>query len=183
MSIDYDSSLPIRTETEAGDATVKIVDTDGENQWNIDDGNRGKVNVADKDDNELIVNADGSINVNTVSTTVGTEIHWFGTDAETAPNTPKEIVEEIIPVDTVMMIKAISGACAGKARFELKCGTIDSEETKAVAFISTADGSFEYTFPQPIEVVAGDKVLLVAINKDKGNSDTYGFVNGVEVAV
>jgi len=181
MAADYDSSLPVRTETEAGDVVARIVDLDGSNQWNIDDKNRGRVNVADADDNELIVNPDGSLNVNQVSTTVGDDVHFVGYESEGAPNTPKTLVAEVVPTGKTLMIKAVGCAAAGKARFELLAGTISSEESKAVGFISTASGSFEYVFPQPIEVIAGDKVLLVVSNKDKGNTDLYGFINGVEV--
>lgn len=57
---DYDSSLPVRTETD-GDIVAKIVDSAGTNQWTIDANGIGQVNLSDGT-NSLTINAGGSLN-------------------------------------------------------------------------------------------------------------------------
>jgi hypothetical protein len=62
---DYDSSLPIRTET-AGDAVVKVVDTGGTNEWSIDANNIGQVNLNDGT-NSLVIGGSGELTVDLAS--------------------------------------------------------------------------------------------------------------------
>src|SRR3990172_3572898 len=101
---DYDSSLPVRTETE-GDVVAKVVDSAGTNKWSIDLIGRGKVNVADGNDNELKVNPDGSLNVNQVSATVGTDIHEFDTTVGGVPGTPTTVIDYTVTVGKTLLLK------------------------------------------------------------------------------
>jgi hypothetical protein len=190
---DYNSSLPVRTEADAdivaalGDGTTRVAVTtnnelsvyDAEVADNQTDGSQ-KTQIVDGDNSEVMtVNPDGSINVVLVEEAASAgEVHVYGTAVASAPETPQTIVDYIVPVDKTLRIRAIQGACSGKAKVELKTGTDGSETTKAVGFLSTSSGFAEIVFPQPIEVVAGDSVLLIVTNNDKQNADVYGFVNG-----
>jgi len=58
---DYDSSLPIRTETDA-DVGAAIFDATGTNAWNIDANNIGHVNL-DDGTNALVIGPNGEITV------------------------------------------------------------------------------------------------------------------------
>jgi len=177
---DYDSSLPVRTETD-GDVVAKVVDSAGTNKWSIDLIGRGKVNVADGNDNELKVNPDGSLNVNQVSATVGTDIHEFDTVSAGVPGTPSTVIDYTVTALKTLLLKSVQAAASGKARVELKTGPAASEVTKAVGFVSTASGEVQWQFPQAIEVAAGNKVLVIVTNRDNANADLYAWINGVEV--
>jgi hypothetical protein len=203
---DYDSSLPIRTETNA-DVVASISDSTGANQWIIDGNGIGQVNLNDGTNalvigsngeltvvfdptakiqiwdgtDDLVINGDGSINVNVVDAVAGAEVHVYGTASASVPGTPSTVVSYTVTAGKTLQLKAFSASFSGKGKAELKAGTPSSETTRAVAFCSTASGSVEITFPQPIEVVAGDKVLLILTNKDNANADVYGFINGNEI--
>lgn len=207
---DYDSSLPIRTEINpsAVDVTVSIadgttntqlwtIDTNGIGQVNLNDGTNSlaigtsgeitvtfdstsKVQIWDGSD-DLVINGDGSINVNVVDAVAGAEVHVYGTVATGVPGTPNTVVSYTVTTGKTLQLKAAQCAFSGKGKAELKAGTPSSETTRAVWFVSSASGFGEITFPQPIEVVAGDKVLLILTNNDKANADVYGFINGNEI--
>ena len=199
---DYDSSLPVRTET-AGDVVVKIVDAAGTNQWEIDANNIGQVNLNDGTNalvigangeittlisdgtDSLEINGDGSINVNIVSELSGGEVHQYGTTSALAPATPTTVVTYTVTALKTLQLKGVQGAASGAFKCEvfagLTAGTPPTATPVAVFFGSTAGGSVEHTFPQPIEVAATQSVTLKFTNRDKQNMDVYGFINGVEV--
>lgn len=203
---DYDSSLPIRTEANA-DVVASISDSTGANQWVIDVNGIGQVNLNDGTNalvidangaiavtfspgnsieitdgtDTLEVNADGSINVVVQDQVAGAEVHVFGTAAAGVPGTPNTVVNYTVTALKTLQLKAVQAAASGKFKAELKAGTPSSETTRAVWFGSTSTGTEELTFPQPIEVIAGDKVLLIITNRDNANADVYGFINGNEI--
>lgn len=177
---DFDSSLPVRTEND-GDVVAKIVDSTNAFTWLIDANGIGQVNLNDGT-NELTINSDGSINVNVVQAVVGDEKHIYDTATAIAPNTPTDVVDYTVTAATTFILKQVFAACAGKSKVEVLVGPSGSEVSQAVAFISTANGNVDIKFAQPIEVAAGDKILVTMTNKDNANTDLYAFINGNEVA-
>jgi len=155
---DFDSSLPVRTKTD-GDIVSKI--TDGTNN--------------------LEINSDGSINANIIDSLAGAEVHVFRKVMSGIPNTENTVVNYTVTVGKTLQLKAIQASASGKFKFELKTGPSSSESTRVVGFGSTPTGTIETVFPQSIEVVAGNKVLLIITNKDQVSSDVYGFINGNEI--
>lgn len=206
---DYNSSLPVRTETD-GDVVSKIV---GDSSANVAEVNANKeVLVHDADvetavdaittelqngidvtlatgasvqitdgSETLEINTDGSINVVLADSVSGGEVHVYDTTASAVPATPETVVSYTVTTGKTLQLKAVQVASSAKAKFEVKAGTPSSETTRAVGFISTAKGSEEITFPQPIEVDAGDNVLVIVTNLDKANADVYAFINGNEI--
>jgi len=179
---DYDSSLPVRTEND-GDVVAKIGDgTTPANQWEIVSTKEGVVTVRESaSGNELVVNTDGSINANIVTTQIGDDVHIYDTAVAGVPSTPVTVISYTVTTGKTLALKAISVASSGKSKFELLAGTPTSETVRAVGFISTASGIVEVVFPQPIEIAGDDNVLVVITNIDKANQDLYAFINGVEV--
>ena len=193
---DYDSSLPIRTEAN-GDIVSKIcdgttntqlwtIDTNGIGQINLNDGTTALViNAADNSinvqvgdgTNKLVVNTDGSLNVNLTTAAIVGEIHVYGTLSALAPATPTTCATHTTTAGKTFLLKAVQVAASGKFKAEVKCNAA----TKAVFFGSTAEGSVEITFPQVIEVGAGLVTLVEVTNRDKANADAYAFINGIEV--
>jgi len=198
---DYDSSLPIRTETD-GDVVVKIGDgTTASQYWAIDSSGRGLVTVEDASGNTIVINADcslstvvtdgtdtlginadGSINVIIQDEgVVAGEVHEYGTVVAGVPGTENTVVDYTVTALKTMKIKSVQASASGKFKGELQIGPSGSEVTVATFFGSTSTGSVEVLFPANLEVVAGDKVLVVVTNNDKANADVYAFVNGIEV--
>ena len=245
---DYDSSLPIRTETD-GDAVVKVAGSTIANIWDIDANGIGQVNLNDgtnslvisasggiaisipagekiiitdgTDDlginadgsinvdgsvqiddgtdtlaintdgsiNSIItdgtdtldINTDGSINVNVVQSVQGDEVHVYGTTSGGVPGTANTVVDYTVTALKTLLLKGYYAACSGKFKYELQAGTAASETTRHTGFGSTSSGDKWIEFPQPIEVAAGDKVLVVVTNNDKANADVYAAINGFEI--
>jgi len=80
---DYNSSLPVRTET-AGDVDVSIYDSTGANAWSIDANNIGQVNLNDGT-NSLVIGASGELTADlatgaAVQITDGTDTLAINTD-------------------------------------------------------------------------------------------------------
>jgi len=211
---DYDSSLPIRTETD-GDICTRIIDSTNAYVWSIDSNGIGKVNLSDgtteltinategsiitrvSDGTEqlaigtngevtsiisdgtdtLEVNGDGSINVIVQNTASGGEVHDYGTSAAVAPATPTTVTTYTVTALKTLRIMSFQAAASGAFKAELKVNAV----VVATVFGSTAGGSVEVTFPQPIEAAAGIVVLVEMTNRDKQNMDLYAFINGVEI--
>jgi len=177
---DYDSSLPVRTEND-GDVIAKIADgTTPAQQWEILATKEGVVTIREGG-NVLSVNPDGSINANLVQAVTATEKHIYDTASAVAVNTPTDVVDYTVTAATTFILKSWKVAASGKAKYEVKVGPTGSEVTVDVGFLSTATGTDQVTLPSPIEVVAGDKILVTMTNIDKGAQDLYAFVNGNEV--
>jgi len=179
---DYDSSLPVRTQTN-GDVASKIVDGTTVSQvMEVKVTKEAMVSLREPASGNIVkVNADGSINTNVVTVSVGDDKQVYGTTVAAVPNTPGNVISYTVTAAKTFLLKAVSFAASGKAKFELKTGVPASETTKAVGFISTSNGVFQWTFEKPIEVVATDKILVVGTNKDNQNQDLYAFINGEEV--
>jgi len=198
---DYDSSLPVRTETD-GDVVSKIVDGAGVNIAEVNASNEQLVKDTDAETaiiavdttltdksqmvqitdgvEEVEVNPDGSINVNVVDSAVGDQIHIYGTTASGVPGTDNTVVDYTVTALKTFLLKSFQFAASGKAKGILKTG-VAGADTQAVGFISTASGFSEMIFPSPIEVAAGEKIEVHVINEDKANADVYAFINGTEI--
>jgi hypothetical protein len=195
---DFNSSLPIRTETngdvKAGllnDADVRINPATEDKQdsaitelqtikSNQTDGSQVS-KITDGTD-ELAVNGDGSINVNIVDAAVGDDINVYGTASAGVPGTPTTVVDYTVNTGKTLKLNGVHATGSGKIKVEIKAGTPSSETTRAVGFSSTANPNIDITFPTPLEVVAGDKVLVIITNKDTANQDLYANISGEEVA-
>jgi hypothetical protein len=184
LGINTDGSILIGDGTETlaigtnGEVTALI--SDGTDSLAINtDGSIG-VQLTDGTD-ALVINTDGSINVNLVTSTVGTEYHYYNTTSGGVPNTPSTVITHTTTALKTFLFKQVGASCSGKCKVEVKTGTPASETTKAVFFLSSSDNSHEITFAQPIEVAAGDNTLVVMTNRDNANADLYAFINGNEV--
>ena len=179
---DFDSSLPIRTEND-GDAVAKIVShLDANNGWEILGTNEGVVTVRDPaTGNVIAVNADGSINVNIVDAQMGDAVHVYNTEVAGVPGTENTVIDYTVTAGKTLKLKTVHGSASGKCKVEVKVGPTGSEVTQAVYFLGTADGGDQVQFSSPIEVSAGDKVLVLMTNRDTANQDLYAFINGEEV--
>jgi hypothetical protein len=194
---DFDSSLPVRTESD-GDVGSRIVGTtvanvaevntadellvhDADSLAALTDGT-AIVQVVDSSADALDVNSDGSINVNVVNSTQGDQIHIYDTEAGVAASaTPVDVLTYPVTTGKTLLLKYVHASASGKAKVIVKTGTPASETEKAVFFISTANGFGFAEFPNAIEVLADDNVLIEMANLDKSAQDLYAYINGVEV--
>lgn len=154
-----------------------IYDSTGANAWEIDANNLGPVKVTDGT-NDLAINTGGSINVNVVNAVSANEVHVYGTTSATAPNTPTNVINYTVVATNALSLQSWQYACSGRSKAELKVGPAASEVSKAVAFIPSNGGAHTEVFPAPIEVVTGDKVLVVGTNRDNSNTNLYAWING-----
>jgi hypothetical protein len=194
---DFDSSLPVRTEAD-GDIGSRIVGTTVANVAEVNTNDEllvhdtdalaaftdgtAIVQVIDANSDALDVNTDGSINVNVVNSTQGDQIHIFDTEVGVAASaTPVVVLSYPVNTGKTLLLQYVHASSSGKAKVIVKAGTPTSETIRAVFFISTANGFGFAEFPNRIEVIAGDNVLVEMANLDKGAQDLYAYINGVEV--
>ena len=167
-----------------GDGSINV---DGSVQ--IDDGTDtlainadGSVNSVITDGTDTLdINSDGSINVNVVQSTQGDEVHEYATTAAGVPGTVNTVVDYTVTAGHTLLLKAYYAACSGKFKAEVQTGAAASEVTRHTMFGSTSSGDKWVEFPQPLEVAAGDKVLVKVTNNDKANADVYAAINGFEI--
>jgi hypothetical protein len=165
--------------TKVTDGTDNLeVNTDG--SINVAFAAGAEIKITDGTD-DLEINSDGSINVVVQESALAAELHVYDDATAGVPNTPTTVIDYTVPVTNQLLLKTVQGACSGKAKIEVKTGASGSEVLQAVAFLTSAQGSVELTFPTPIEVVAGHKVLVVITNRDNANADLYAFINGALV--
>ena len=187
MEVNTDGSIQIGDGTE-----ILLINTDGSISTQLTDGTDdldinadGSINTQLTDGTDALdINADGSINVVIQDEGVSaTEVHEYTTTTATAPNTPTTVVDYTVSASTTLRLKNWKIACSGKARGSLQVGPSGSEVEVDVSFVSTSDGNYETHFDAPIEVAAGDKVLVVMTNRDNANADLYAWINGNEIPV
>lgn len=196
---DYNSSLPVRTETD-GDVVSKLIGKASGNIQEVNASDEGLVHdqdaidavdavttaltdesqvtqIVDDNGDKIEVNDDGSINVNVVDTQVGDQKHIFDTTPSIAPNTPTDVIDYTVTALKTFLLKEAFATASGKIKVEVECaGAI-----VAVGFNSTSNPNVVFNFPSPVEVVAGDVIKVIVTNKDNSSSDLYAFINGTEV--
>jgi hypothetical protein len=167
LGINADGSIQI------GDGTETLaINTDGSVLAQITDGT-----------DALDVNPDGSINVNVISAVMAGEVHEYGSTVDTAAGATADVVDYTVTAATTLILRGWSASSSGKARAELLVGPAASEVSQAVRFISTSNGGFSETFPEAIEVAAGDKVLVSITNNEPGQAtNLYAWINGREIS-
>jgi len=117
-----------------------------------------------------------------VTTNAGDQIHVYDTVVGAAASaTPVNVLTYTVTTAKSLLLQYVHASASGKAKVIVKAGTPSSETVRAVFFISTANGFGFAEFPNKIEVVAGDNVLVDMANIDKGSQDLYAYINGVEV--
>jgi hypothetical protein len=175
-----DSDGDMAQVTTSGQLHTVIYDGAGTNSWVVDGNGIGQVNLSDGTDT-LDINTDGSLNVNVVQSTVGDDIHVYNTSAAVAPAGVSTVITYTVSTGKTLLLKSVEASGSGKAKVEVLAGTPSSETVRAVFFISTSNGFGQIVFPQPIEVIAADNVLVTMTNRDNQSQDLYAFINGSEV--
>lgn len=154
-----------------GDGTEQLlINTDGSISTQLTDGT-----------DALNINSDGSLNVVVSNSTAGDEIHEYATSATVAAGNTVTVITYTVTALKTLLLKTVEAAASGKAKVVVLAGTPSSETVRAVFFISTASGFGQIHFDQPIEVAAGDNVLVTMTNNDNQSQDLYAFINGSEV--
>jgi len=171
LEINADGSINVDGSVQIDDGTDTLaINTDGSVNSVITDGT-----------DTLDINTDGSINVNIVQSVQGDEIHQYATTAGGVPGTINTVVDYTVTAGHTLLLKAYYAACSGKFKYSIETGTAASEVVRHVGFGSTSSGDKWVEFPQPLEVAAGDKVLVKVQNNDKANADVYAAFNGFEI--
>ena len=77
-------------------------------------------------------------------------------------------------------LQKVYGSCSGKCRIEVKWGLTGFEATKIVAFNSSSNPNWEYTFQVPQALTSTSTVKVIITNLDVQPTDTYCSIEGVE---
>jgi len=150
-----------------------VAHTDGTNTSPTMDVNTraGFVQITDGTE-ELLVNADGSINV--ITTVDRTDTTWdYGSvvlvkDTQGTVNSysPSSGTDEIIGL-------VLSGR--GYCEWEIEFGVTSSEATIAGFWTTPSSPTFTYHFPEAIEIASTETILVKATNREKSASTGSDF--------
>lgn len=80
-----------------------------------------------------------------------------------------------------LLLKSVSGSASGKMKVEIIYDPAGTPATQAVFFLSTANPTFQFNFPQPFEAAATKVVRVARTNLESSAMDVYSVINGVEV--
>lgn len=199
MATDFNSSLPVRTES-PGDVKSQIVG----------------VNTA----NTLVVNADGSINTNVAATdfdirnlsaatdlvtaylkdeagnafsesnplpvtlvdSEGDEIHDYFETATTVAAGSNDTHIYTVPAGKTLKFEQAIFAGSAKAKFVVEIALDGSTYViKSTRFNSTSEPDADVTFKRAISVPAGGKVKITRHNRDQQPQALYSTIVGVNV--
>jgi hypothetical protein len=195
---DFNSSLPIRTQSN-GDAAVKIVDgTVTSQQLGVDSGGRITTKISDGTD-QLGINTDGSININlrdesgtaysstnplqvVMIESEGDEINNYSTATVASSATSNH--DYTVTALKTLQLTQIEGAASGKMKIEVQVETgvaTGSFNTRFVKFNSTANPNMSISLREPIAVAAGVRVRVIRTNLDNQSQDLYTTISGHEV--
>jgi hypothetical protein len=185
---DFNSSLPIRTETN-GDAIIRICDKTTNTQvLAINTLNRAEVDIAQQSIGSIKVSKDNNANteLNPIFVSVGQavsggEIHHYYVSPAPVAKTLFDTHTYPVTGGKTLLLKQVIATASGKAKFEVKVGLPGFEATKFVGFTSSSDNNMNYTFSQPIEVAGASNVLVVRTNMDNAAMDLYSTIIGVEI--
>lgn len=195
---DYNSSLPVRTES-AGDVQVKVVDaTITSQQLGIDSGGRPTVKVSDGTD-QLGINTDGSVNTNirdasgtafsntnplpvSIQQSSGTEVNDYNTATALAAAGTSNHDYTVTALKT-LLLNQIEASASAKLKIEVQTETGVATgvfNTKFVGFNSTASPNITFHIDNGISVAAGVRVRVIRTNADNQAQNVYSTICGVE---
>lgn len=196
---DYDSSLPMRTETN-GDAAVKIVDgatpaneltveSDGSVNARSKDGagnsitsTSGKMDVALNDEAGNPFTAANPLPVSLEESSGDEKVEFD--QADSIAKDASDNHDYTVTAAKTMLLSKIWCSASGKARFEVQfedgpaAGTFT---TKWVGFNSTSSPNLDIPAEKIGKQVAGAIVRIIRTNLDNQAQDLYSTIVGVEV--
>ena len=196
---DYNSSLPIRTESD-GDAVVKLADaTTPSQQAEIDSGGRLKSRIEDSDGHELQVESDGTISSRlldeagqaytennplpvSLEESEGDEIEDYQTSSSIAKDASVNHDYTVSGSKTLISEQVwISGSGKLKVEVQLETGAATGIfNTKYVAFNSTSNPNIEIPLKKLSKQVTGAIVRVKITNRDNQAQDLYSTLSGIE---
>jgi hypothetical protein len=173
---DFDSSLPVRTES-AGDLEVKIVDgTTTTQKASVDSDGAVLVKAKLNDESGSAFSASNPLPVY-VSDNEGSELVDFDQASSIASGSSAN--HSYAPSGNALKVKQVILSASGKARFEIKYGTTSSEASKIVVFNSTAEPSKTINLSSPATVADGtDTIIIVKKNLESSAQDLYSTIVG-----
>jgi len=185
---DYNSSLPVRTETN-GDEVVRICDKTTNTQvLTINANGRAEVDIAQQSIGSVKVSKDNNANteLNPIWVSVGQgasggEVCQYRASPIPVIKLGSDTNTYLVPGGKTFLLKQITASASGKGKYEVKVGVPLSEATIWTGFGSSSDNNVSWTLAQPIEVPATQNVLVVATNLDNAAMDMYSTIIGVNI--
>ena len=185
---DFNSSLPIRTETN-GDAIIRICDKTTNTQvLAINTLNRAEVDIAQQSIGSIKVSKDNNANteLNPIFVALGAAVS--GGEVCSYYPSPVPVAKNLsdthtypVPGGKTFLLKQVICSASGKGKYEVKVGLPGFEATLLVGFGSSSDNYVTFTLAQPIEVPAASNVLVVRWNIDTTAQDLYSTIIGVNI--
>lgn len=206
---DFNSSLPVRTETK-GDVVAKIVDTAGTNELAVNSSGQIAAEVFQGTASSLKAEVSISTSANSVKVTDGTDTLLVNEDGNLTvaqksgdvwdvnlleSGTGDEIhhYEEEVNVGSgltgthsytpnsgkTLYFKQVEVSASGKWKCVIAWGTTGSEADKFVMFGQGSD-SFNLPLSTPAVLVDTQTIKLTLTNRDKSTQSLYSTIVGLE---
>lgn len=178
---DYDSSLPVRTET-TGDVDVFVSDSVTPSQKLKIEAD-GSIYSRLKDENGAAYSETNPLHVTISDEPATNEVHDYNTVASVAAAATSEHTYSVANGDT-FILKQFMVSGSGKMKIELQIGDGAASEaftSKMVMFNSTANPNMVMELKQPLEIlgtVNTTTVKIIRTNRDKQPQDVYSTIMG-----
>lgn len=140
--------------------------------------------IVDKttDANRLVVNSDGSLNVNVTSSAITGEVHNYDTSVNVAVDTGDN--HDYTVANSVFLLKSVIVSASGNIKFEIQTGPLASLATRAVGFLNGRQGDTKQVFFDPpieVPVTSTGTVRVIRTNRQGATMDVYSTIIGIDV--
>jgi hypothetical protein len=145
----------------------------------IVDGTVTALDVAIRNSNGTAIDGTNPLHVYVENNQGGTEVFKYQPGVDIAKNLTDTNTYTPTALKTFTLQK-VYASCSGKCRIEVKWGPTGSELTKLVAFNSSANPNWEYSFQVPQALTSTSSVKVIVTNLDVQPTNTYSSIEGVE---
>ncbi len=155
--------VPLTLDTTTGELGVKIIRLDY---------SRDNVMISGSTGNDLVINADGSINASLSG--AADSVYIPGAGVNLVKGTPATVVTHT-PTSATEFIKAFQVSGAGLCKWTVKFGTTSSEATIMTFITTPSNPTYYFDVPDSLKVTTAQTVLIVGENIEKAASPGSDF--------
>lgn len=132
--------------------------------------------------NRLLVNSNGSINVNITTSTITGEVHDYDTASAVAADATSN--HDYTVVNATFLLKSVIFSGSGNVKAEIQVGPLATLVTVAVAFLNGRQGDTQQVFFDPaveVPVASTGTVRVIRTNRQGSATDVYSTIVGIDI--
>ena len=148
----------------------------------IDGSSNAQIISTDTDGSQFVQQRSGDVwSVNITNQTSADEVHDYNQAVAVVKNGGTATHTYTVTAGKTLLLMSVQASASGQGKCTVATGPAASEVDQATFFWSSSKMQEQIWFTKPIEVAAGQNVLLTVTNRDNTDQDIYTFINGEEV--